>query len=187
MMTLSALLRILGTYAAAGLVGFLLYVASFRLPVGGEILFYRGLVLATLTALALGTVLWLARRRLRVDLATGLGAVLSSMAFNICFLVLFPVTVDRSISVFLLARIEAQQGMTTAQLQDRFASEYLVGMDQIPRRVTEQQLSGNITVDPQGRIALTERGRRFNAFARTAAEWFDTDRRFVGTEPPAKP
>ncbi|MBD3728900.1 MAG: hypothetical protein IE933_04270 [Sphingomonadales bacterium] len=172
-------LKIIAAYAMVGIAGFAIYIASFRVPLGIDILFYRGLALAGLTAVLLAVAIFAARRWIRLDPATAIGAIFTATAFNICFLVLFPVTVDRSISVFLLARIEAEEPITTAQLQDRFTTEYLGQMEQIPRRVREQSQSGNLIEDANGRITLTKRGRAFNRFARLASDWFDTDRRFV--------
>lgn len=172
-------IRILLIYAVGAIAGLALYVALFALPVGGAILFYRGIVLALIAAVALAVALHAGRKWLRVDLATGIGVVLTGLAFNICFLVLFPVTIDRSISVFLLSRLAAEERMTARQLQDRFTGEYVIGMRQIPRRVEEQQASGNVIVDESGAIRLTARGARFVSLAKAASRWFRTDPRFI--------
>jgi hypothetical protein len=176
---MNAAIRIVLAYAIGGLIGFALYIATFALPIGGEILFYRGLLLALVTAAAVGGTLIGARSRVRIDLSTGIGIVMTGLAFNVCFLVLFPVTIDRSISVFLLSRIADEQPLTTPALQQRFADEYLGRMDQIPRRVREQALSGNIALDRNGAIRLTDRGRTFLVLAKAASGWFRTDPRFV--------
>ena len=175
---MKAILGILAAYAVACTRGLVLYVASFRLPVGGDILFYRGWLLAGLVAALLAIGMVLAGRRLKLDPQTIIGAVFCSAALNVCFLVLFPVTIDRSISVYLLARVEAQPGMTTEQLSEQFQDGYVRRMRQIDRRVVEQERSGNITVN-DGEIRVTDAGKRFLGFARTMAVWFDTDRRFV--------
>jgi hypothetical protein len=181
---MKAIFGILAIYAGVCALGLVLYVASFRLPLGGDILFYRGLLLAGLVAAVLAVCLVLAGRKLGLDPQTIIGAVFCSAALNVCFLVLFPITIDRSISVYLLARIEAEPGMTADELSERFEDGYLRRMRQIDRRVFEQQLSGNITVT-DGEIRMTRGGERFLAFARTMAVWFDTDRRFVNVAPPA--
>ena len=179
MSIVASVVRLLCIYATVVLLGFAIYVASFHLPLGATILFYRGLLLAALTGCLTLAGLFLMSRWMRLDLATALGATFTSVAFNICFLVLFPVTIDRSISVFLLSRIAAQDGMTTDQLTARFADEYLYRMKQIPRRVDEQTKSGNIAVTPDGRITLTPQGRRFVHLAQSASGWFGTDPRFT--------
>jgi len=176
---MTSILRILAAYGLGAAVGLAIYIALFALPVGGEILFYRGILLALIAAAIVGGVLVALRRRLKLDSATGIGVVLTGLACNICFLVLFPVTIDRSISVFLLSRIAAEQPLSTAQLQQRFADEYLIGMRQIPRRVREQSLSGNLIVGDDGGIRLSGRGEAFVALAKSASAWFHTDGRFV--------
>ena len=184
---MKAVVGIVAIYALADALGLILYLLSFRSPFGSEILFYRGLAMAALVAAALLGVLLLASRWYPLASATVIGAVFTSVALNVCFLVLFPVTVDRSISVFLLSRIEARQPLNAAELEQTFADEYLGEMQQIPRRVREQTLSGNIAVAADGSIRLTQRGRLFNALARGASTWFGTDRRFVSDSAAARP
>lgn len=176
---MKAVVAIFAVYLSVDVLGLVLYVLSFRLPLGSEILFYRGLLLAGLVAAALLGLLLQARRWHPLATATVMGAVFTSLALNVCFLVLLPVTVDRSISVFLLARIEFRQPLTAAELEQLFEDEYLGEMQQIPRRVREQAISGNIAVAADGSIRLTGRGRAFNALARRASAWFGTDSRFV--------
>lgn len=182
---MKAITLILGTYVAVGAFGLVLYVLSFQVPFGGEILFYRGLVLAGMVAVIIMSALALVAKRFRLAPATIIGAAFSSLALNVCFLVVLPVTVDRSISVFLLTRIEDEQPIKALALQQAFIADYVVDMEQIERRVREQELSGNVIVTENG-IVLTERGRRFNALARYASVWFSTDRRLLQVkEPPA--
>ncbi|QGP80218.1 hypothetical protein GL174_07850 [Sphingobium sp. CAP-1] len=163
--------------------GFLLYLALIASPLLGAVplLFYRGVLIAFIGALLLGLLLAIAARRIAaIDLSTGVGAVALSLAFNISFLIVFPVTFDRSITMFLLARIERQDGeLTPPMLEQVFLREYLGDMHQIDRRVREQTLSGNIVQRGDGRILLTPQGRRLLTSARTIGHWFGADPRFV--------
>jgi hypothetical protein len=181
-MTLMRTLALLAlSYAAALLLGFLLYVGLIRSPLldGMTILFYRGVALAFIGALFLLAIGLAMRSRLPTDPATLVGAVALSLAFNLCFLVIFPVTFDRSISMFLLARIEQADGrLDSKALQALFTREYLGDMHQIDRRVFEQMLSGNIQVI-DGRIHLTPRGKALLSSARAVGDWFGADPRFV--------
>lgn len=181
---MSAYLRPLIWLAGAVLVGFLVYLALFTSGVGGGIpvLFYRGLVLA----LAAGLVVGLGMVRLtrgRGDPTLAIAAAATSIAFNTCFLVLLPVTIDRSISVFLLATIERADGATADELEGAFIDGYVRDMAAIDRRVKEQAISGNIVVGPDGRVRLTTQGRRFMLLSRSVAGTFDTDQRFVEGAP----
>ncbi len=177
---------------SAPLFGFALYLALTWSPVFGsvDILFYRGLLLCVLSAALLAIALVVARRHWRsLEPISIIAAVAISLSVNLMFLIVLPVTIDRSISVFLLSEIDAHQAspLTTAQLEDAFVQHYVRDMRQIDRRVREQTLSGTISAD-DGRIRLTPRGQRFLALARFLSGPFRTDPRFVGLAPaqPAK-
>lgn len=176
--------------AGLTLLGFAIYVLLFWAGVGSAmtILFYRGVALAIIAAVVVGLVaLWPARRK--SDSSLPIAAAALSLSFNICFLVLLPVTVDRSVSVYLLSTIEQRQdaGMTPDELQRAFIDGYVVKMGAIDRRIAEQRTSGNITVDASGKVRLTSQGEHFMAFSRLVARLFGTDPRFVsGGSPPAR-
>ncbi len=169
-------------YLMALLVGFLLYLVLIASPLLASIslLFYRGVLLAFAGAIMLAILGALAARRFTVlDLQTVVGAIPLSLAFNISFLIVFPVTFDRSITMFLLARIEQRDGQLDAQgLQQVFIREYLKEMRQIDRRIDEQSVSGNIRVE-DGRIFITPQGKRLLRGGRIVSVWFDADPRFV--------
>ena len=171
--------------AALTLVGFAVYVLLFWAGVGSSmtILFYRGVALAVAVAVVTGLIaLWPARRT--GDTSLPLAAAALSLSFNICFLVLLPVTVDRSVSVYLLSTIE-RRPMSSPELQRAFIDGYVVKMSAIDRRIDEQRRSGNVAVAPDGKVRLTSQGERFMSFSRLDARLFGTDPRFVsgGSDP----
>ena len=174
--------------AALTIAGLAIYVLLFWAGVASSIsiLFYRGIALAMVAALVTGIIaMWPARRT--SDSSLPIAAAALSLSFNICFLVLLPVTVDRSVSVYLLSTIEQRQhsGVTSAQLERSFVDGYVVRMGAIDRRIDEQRKSGNVTVDAGGKVHLTRQGERFMSFSRLIARLFGTDPRFVsgGTSP----
>lgn len=172
--------------AGLTITGFAVYVLLFWAGVASSIgiLFYRGIALALVAALVTGIIaIWPARRTSDPSLPVAAAAL--SLSFNICFLVLLPVTVDRSVTVYLLSTIEQRQqsGLSSSQLQRAFVDDYVVKMGAIDRRIDEQRRSGNIVVTPQGKIQLTAQGKRFMDLSRLVARVFKTDPRFVGTAP----
>lgn len=176
-------LRQLLLLAAFTAFGFIIYVLLFWLGAGSgiAILFYRGVALAILVSLIVGAVAtWLARKL--DDKSLPIAAAALTFSFNICFLVLLPVTVDRSVTVYLLSTIERQQqaGTDASALQRSFIDDYVVNMGAINRRIVEQQASGNISVSRSGKIRLTAQGQRFMDLSRVVARLFGTDPRFVG-------
>jgi len=180
---MSGYLRQLLVLGTLGLFGFAAYVLLFWLGVGSSItiLFYRGVTLAVAIAMLVGLVgIWLARRN--GDTSLPVAAAALSFSLNVCFLVLLPVTVDRSVTVYLLSRIESRQatGIAAAGLQQAFIDGYVVKMGAIDRRIDEQLKSGNITVDRRGKVRLTPQGERFMRLSRLISVLFATDPRFVG-------
>jgi hypothetical protein len=169
-------------YAVTLTGGFLLYLALVASPVlaGIPLLFYRGIAIAFLCIPLMGLAAALLNRRLGgPDLPTAIGAIALSLAFNISFLITFPVTFDRSITMFLLARIERQDGQLDGRaLEQVYVREYLGQMGQIDRRIAEQDVSGNIRVR-HGHIWITPQGRRLLIGARAVGHWFGADPRFV--------
>lgn len=170
--------------AALGLLtalGFALYLLAFAAGAASSItiLFYRGVVLAGLVAVIIGiTGAWLGRRLRDPSLAISAAAV--SLSLNLCFLVLLPVTVDRSVTVYLLSRVEQEpSGIAPPLLERVFIDGYVRDMHAIDRRIDEQRRSGNISVGTDGKIRLTAQGRRFITLSRTVARLFGTDPRFV--------
>jgi hypothetical protein len=180
-------LRQLLLLAAFALLGFAVYVLLFW--VGGAasitILFYRGVALAFIAALLTGlAAAWLARRL--GDRSLPIAAAVVSLSLNICFLVLLPVTVDRSVTVYLLSTIDRQggAGIDARGLERAFIDGYVVKMGAIDRRLDEQIRSGNIAIARDGKVHLTNQGHRFMNFSRIVAWLFDTDPRFVGGRAP---
>ena len=183
------LASLLLTLTLAVAAGFILYVGLTRSPLfaGISILFYRGLILCALSAMLVMAAMALLRRQ-RFDLATIVAAGALSLSFNICFLIVLPVTLDRSISVFMLAQIEQHQdeALDSRRITEIFVRKYVGDMRQMDRRIAEQTASGNIvTVD--GHVRLTDQGHRFLALSRALARLFGTDPRFVGLAPTAPP
>lgn len=177
-------LRQLLRLAGLSLCGFAIYVLLFWAGAGASItiLFYRGAALAIIAATIIAlAAIWLSRRT--GDTSLPIAAAALSLSFNLCFLVLLPVTVDRSVTVYLLSRIEKQQraGIAASELERAFIDGYVIKMGAIDRRIDEQSVSGNIETDAKGKVRLTRQGRRFMDLSRLVARIFSTDPRIVGT------
>jgi hypothetical protein len=163
-----------------------LLVAATRLGVFGgiSILFYRGLAnLAAITPVLMLVMALLLRLPWPAGLLAGRDAVAAAVvaiALNLAAFVVGPVTVDRSVSVFMLLRLaQAEAPVTAEDLRGDFATRYLREWDQVGRRLDEQIASGNIERTPDGRYRLTPQGRSFMATARTMSRLFGGDPRFV--------
>ncbi|QGM48051.1 hypothetical protein H2LOC_011735 [Methylocystis heyeri] len=174
-------------YAAALVIGAALFVALMRsgLVSFSHILFYDGIY--ALAAGFLPLVFCLNRlKRIRAFGALSqmeeVSAALVSSSLLCAFFVLGPVTVDRSISIFMLSRFAAaEQGLTEREARDLFVSRYVDGWSQISRRLSEQERSGNLAHKGE-RWEITPQGRGVMKTSQGLAAIFATDPRFVGKE-----
>jgi len=167
------------------LFGLFLYIIIFNTPIllSEKIIFYRGIILALIVGVGLSVIsLLLSFRWCRwINGSTILAATATSLSCNLCFLVLLPVTIDRSISVYLLAHIEqaGKAGVSVEEARALFINDYVKNMDQIGRRFAEQFHSGNIEWHGD-RAVISARGVHFLSFARGLSHLMHTDPRFIG-------
>jgi hypothetical protein len=172
-------------YVLATIVGALLFaliINALRVT-GPGIFFYRGLIALLVTAAALIPISIFVIRRLpqqwgfRPQDSIGGSAIAASIL--LAAFVVGPVTVDRSISVFMLSQFErADHPLTEKEARDMFVSKYVADWDQIGRRLNEQESSGNLQHSQDG-WRLTEQGRSFMRVSRFIASLMGTDPRFV--------
>ncbi|KAA0123832.1 hypothetical protein CIW48_10055 [Methylobacterium sp. P1-11] len=171
--------------AGAVLLGFGCFVLLFQTDLwsGVTILFYRGLILlgvaflltlAAMAGLAGFGRAWGLRRR------DALGACILSLSLNLSVFVILPVTVDRSISVFLLGQMAAhpEERFSPERARRVFETVYLGAFRQMDRRLAEQQASGNVAPMADGYV-ITPQGSAFIHFCALVARVFRTDTRLI--------
>jgi len=174
-----------GLYAFGIFTGFVTFAALFKagLLKGIGALFFRGLVLAGVSFVILFALLAaLIKRlgRLGLNRRDAFCAAVLSLSFNICFLVVAPVTVDRSVSIFMLGEMAAnpEQNYSKEAMSRRFVEVYIGDYHQIDRRLREQTEIGNVE-ETGGHYRISRRGRDFIAISKFVAWLFDADPRLV--------
>jgi hypothetical protein len=185
--SLAVLLGTSAMFAAAALIGLVVLVLLFRLGVfaGIDILFYRGVVLCALSfAITVALLAWLGHATRRLSFRDAIAAGFLSVGLNLSVLVIAPVTVDRSISVFILGYMAAHDGQafTTRDIEGAFRDIYLGRLQQIERRMDEQRQSGNV-VERNGAYVISPQGLSFVSLARRVGWLFGADPRLVDQKP----
>jgi hypothetical protein len=170
-------------YISAVIVGLALLVGLFKSGLLGsiDILFYRGVVFCGIAAgLTIAVIVAVMHRAGLGRPRDALAAGMFSLGVNLTFLVIAPVTVDRSLSVFIVGYLAAHPGQSFsgAEIEAAFRSVYIGQYQQIERRMREQVVSGNVA-EKDGAYWLTAQGEAFLRMARWTAWLFDTDRRLV--------
>lgn len=146
-----------------------------------SILFYRGLVLIAVGELICFAVLLIARAKWPAwHVRDAVSACAFAGGIAVCLLIVLPVTIDRSISVFMLTQMAAQpdHAFTPSELRTLFVDVYVERYEQIERRLEEQEVSRNVSQTANG-FQITPQGLAFVRFARALSIVFQTDRRFV--------
>jgi hypothetical protein len=167
-----AVLLVIGSVTALFWIGFLQQIS---------ILFYRGLALIAVADAFCFVVLVLACRRWPMwKPRDAVAACAFATGAAVCLLVVLPVTIDRSITVFMLTQMAARpdRAFTPSQVQALFVDVYVGRYRQIERRLEEQAISGNLAPAGTG-FRITPQGLAFVRFARGLSGIFRTDPRFV--------
>ena len=145
------------------------------------ILFYRGLVLIAFgEAFCFVVLLFVCRQWPEWKVRDAVSASVFAAGIAVCLLIVLPVTIDRSISVFMLTEMAAQpdRDFTSLDMRNLFVDVYVERYRQIERRLEEQKISGNVTPTATG-FRITPQGLAFVRFARLLSKIFQTDPRFV--------
>ena len=182
--TAGSVFALIGIYALIYLVCTALFIALFHTSflASMDVLMYRGLVFIFLTGLIAAIVMGIVKKFWKF--VTVRDIIMMFVIFccvNMVFLTLIPVTVERSVSVFMLSYMEenSDQTFTQESVGEVFTSKYVTDYGAFEKRFNEQIETGTIKQNPDGTYSITESGKFVvNAF-RTVAEWFDTDRRLV--------
>ena len=160
-----AVLLVVGSVTALFWIGFLQQIS---------ILFYRGLVLIAIGAgFCFVVLLLLCRKWPSWKARDAVSASVFAAGIAVCLLIVLPVTIDRSISVFMLTEMAAQpgRGFTPSDMRTLFVDVYVERYRQIERRLQEQEISGNVTPTATG-FRITPQGLAFVQFARLLQKSF---------------
>ncbi len=157
-----AAVRIFTIYAGVFLIFTAVYLALFHLPPFlTDVFFYRGLLYLGLTVLLFAFALAAYASRTGYRRTESLIAALSVAAsVNLAAFVVFPVTFDRSLTMFLLHTLASERTATKSELSQQFIGTYFLTHDALGKRLHEQSVAGMIGYG-NGTYSLTDRARLF--------------------------
>lgn len=146
---------VLGTLA-------LLLLFHFRLFSGIDVLMYRGLIYIFLVSIIMLEVLLiiavLSKKLMGRD---AFNIVIIFACVHITFFTLVPVTVERSVSVFMLSQLDLDldRKMTKSEIEKNFLNKYVDQNDAFEKRLNEQIVTGTIEKVDKDTYKLTKKGR----------------------------
>jgi len=156
-----------------------IFLGLFRTPLFGnqKVLFYRGNLLLVIAFLLTALVLYLVRNRSKVRFETALAALVLSASLHLAFFVTFPVTFDRSVTMYLLNRLESSKtaqcaGLSEQEMEQVFIKEYVKERQAMRRRIKEQSII-NMLKESNQCVTLTPRGASFLRFSETVMRLYN--------------
>ena len=181
---LKYILKMVGIYLGIYLVCTVLFVLLFHTGfLGGiDVLMYRGLVFIVILGIVAVLMMWGVRKLWkRVDVRDIIMMFLLFCCVNTVLFTLIPVTVERSVSVFMLSYMEENddRAFTKDEIEEVFTEKYVKEYGAFEKRFAEQITTGSIVDNGDGTYSITGRGKRLVGMFRTVAEWFDTERNIV--------
>ncbi|MBB4196795.1 hypothetical protein CCR94_06205 [Rhodoblastus sphagnicola] len=181
----------LAFYVLAASIGLALFVGAFAADLfsADEVLFFRGLKLIALAAMLQFLFTFPLRHLLnrrcggQISIHHQIATVSLAIGLNMTFLIVVPVTLDRSVSVFLLGVMNERptETFTADRLETVFDDVYVRKYGAMDRRIKEQLRSGNIAPSGEGFI-ITPVGRAFIRFSNAVATLFHLNRRYINPE-----
>ena len=177
-------IKLILIYAVIYVVCSLMFVALFHtgLLKGMNVLMYRGIAFIVLTGIVSAIVMGIIRKFWKfVTIRDIIMMFVIFCCVNTVIFTLVPVTVERSVSVFMLSYMDENSDKTFTQesVGEIFTTKYVNDYGAFEKRFNEQVVTGTIEKNADGTYSITERGRFIVKIFRTLAEWFDTDRRLV--------
>ncbi len=182
--TAGSIFALIGLYVLIYLVCTALFIGLFHTGLlrNMEVLMYRGVAFIVITGIVAAVIMGVIRKFW--GFITVRDIIMMFVIFccvNMVFLTLIPVTVERSVSVFMLSYMEenSDQTFTEESVGEVFTSKYVEDYGAFEKRFEEQVVTGTIRQNEDGTYSITESGEFVVKMFRTIADWFDTDRRLV--------
>ena len=175
---------LVGIYALIYIVCTAMFIGLFHTGIlkSMDVLMYRGIVFIIITGVIAAVVMGIVRKFWKFVTVRDIIMMFTIFCcVNTVLFTLIPVTVERSVSVFMLSYMEenSDQTFTQESVGEVFTTKYVEDYGAFEKRFNEQVETGTIVENPDGSYSITERGKFIVKMFRTIAEWFDTDRRLV--------
>ncbi len=173
-------------YIVCFIISFGIFVLLIRTSLlsGMDVLMYRGIVMIIISGIAaavLSLAFWKLKKVSWLGVKDVVCVFIICCCVNMVFFILVPVTVERSVSVFMLSYMEqsSDNHFTQEQIGEIFVDKYVNQFGAFEKRFDEQVETGTIVMNDDGTYSLTDSGRTVVGMFRLISGLFDTDERLV--------
>ena len=177
-------LKLIGLYALIYLVYSALFVLLFHTGIlkGMEVLMYRGIVFIIITGLLSAVTMAVIRKFWKfISIRDIIMMFVIFCCVNMVIFTLIPVTVERSVSVFMLSYMDenSDKSFTKEDVEEIFTEKYVRDFGAFEKRFEEQIATGTLKDNGDGTYSITDSGRKIVGMFWMVADWFNTDKRLV--------
>ena len=186
-MKMKILCNILGVYSFIMVVCTLVFIAFFHTSLFSsiDVFFYRGVIFLFISSFVSALLMLILKKYIFKNILDNRDIVaiyLVFLGFTSTWFVLLPVTVERSISVYMLSYMDenSDYGISSKNFGKIFYQKYINDYGAFEKRFAEQLTSKNIErySDGDGYV-ITENGRRIVNLFRMCAYVFNTEKWLV--------
>lgn len=159
--------RLLQIYFFGFLVYTLIFISFFHIPFFSfeKVFFYRGIMFLFLTSFIFLLLLFLANKLWRkINFFIGFSLLVFCFSINLSIFIVFPVTFERSLTMFLLQEIKKNEGINKNLLNRKLVDDYFLKNNALEKRILEQKEIGFIVIK-DNKIYLSDRAKKFLFFS----------------------
>ncbi|NCO88290.1 hypothetical protein AUK04_05015 [Candidatus Roizmanbacteria bacterium CG2_30_33_16] len=170
---MNSLRRVIFEYLGIFLLFTSIYLCLFHTPllISQRVMFYRGLGLLFIATFLTLILLLTFRNKSKLNFETLVTSIVMSFSINIVFFVVFPVTFERSVTMYVLNKLNTSkqtqncQGLSKSDLEKDFIENYVIKNQAMQKRINEQKII-NMINEENNCISISSRGRSFLDFSR---------------------
>ncbi|MGO0906035.1 hypothetical protein ACTPC6_09640 [Clostridioides difficile] len=178
-------MRCIGFYMFILIITTIVFAVSFRTPLfkSMTVYYYRALLLLVTTGVSILIITFILNKKLKINDIEIKDIIISfilSMSLLLVFVSTATVSMDRSISVFILADManNSDKVYSDEEIEHRFLDIYMGKYHGMERRFEEQLLSGNIIKVNNG-YKISESGENLIGLFKFISKIFPVDNRFL--------
>lgn len=122
-----------------------IYILTFHLGIKIPIYTYYGITsLFVLTILLIIILIIYTKKSSNFDIKDSVIVILLCFFINLYFFCMVPVTLERSISVFMLNKMKNEKSYTKKEIEEMFIDKYVYEYKAFDKRLNEQEYTGTI-------------------------------------------
>jgi len=180
------LCRLISIYAGLYMIATIIFIAMFHTSLfqSMDVLMYRGILFLILSGGIAALLMLFCMRVLPKGWVTVKDVILlfcGCCCVNMVLFTLIPVTVELSVSVFMLSYMDQNEELqfTQKDIEEIFVEKYVKDYGAFEKRFHEQLVTGSIQENEDWTYCITSRGKQIVTMFRMIAKWFQTDQRLV--------